>query len=79
MSGSSRACSMRADLEFGWEDQADVDPLVQAQIDDINVKNGTKTVDEIREDRGDDPLTPEQKAEIAGREAKAARHSTRRR
>jgi hypothetical protein len=53
------------DLEFVWEDMADVDPLVQAQIDDLNVKNGTKTVDEIREDRGDDPLTPEQKAEIA--------------
>jgi hypothetical protein len=52
------------DLEFSWEDQADVDPLVQAQIDDYNIKNGSKTVDEIRADRGDDPLTPEQKAEI---------------
>jgi hypothetical protein len=38
------------DLEFAWEDQADVDPLVQTQIDDYNIKNGTKTVDEIRED-----------------------------
>jgi hypothetical protein len=52
------------DLEFAWEDQADIDPLVQTQIDDYNIKNGSKTVDEIRVDRGDDPLTPEQKAEI---------------
>jgi hypothetical protein len=59
------------DLEFAWEDQKDIDPLVQTQIDDYNVKNGTKTVDEIREARGDQPLTAEQKAEQLAAKAPA--------
>ena len=53
----------KKDLEFAWEDQADVDPLVQAQIDDLNVKNKTKKINEVREDRGDPPLSDEELAE----------------
>ena len=51
---------MAMDLGFGeyeitYEEDADVDPHVQAQIDDLNVKNGTRLVNEIRENRGDEP------------------------
>lgn len=44
------------DLEFGWDEDEAVDPLVQAQIDDINIKNGSKSIDEIRLMRGDEPV-----------------------
>lgn len=44
------------DLQFGWDEEESIDPLVQAQIDDYNVKNGTKSVDEVRQARGDEPL-----------------------
>ena len=33
----------RPDLEWSWSDETDVDPLVQAQIDDINIRNGSIT------------------------------------
>ena len=44
------------ELEWCWSDAVDVDPLVQAQIDDINLKNGSVTVDEVRDRRGLGPL-----------------------
>lgn len=44
------------DLEFGWDEDEAVDPLVQTQIDDINIKNGSKSIDEIRLARGDEPV-----------------------
>jgi SPP1 gp7 family putative phage head morphogenesis protein len=44
------------DLEFGWDEEEEVDPEVQAKIDDINVRNGTKSIDEIRTKRGDEPI-----------------------
>lgn len=40
------------DLEFYWSDMKDVDPLVQAQIDQIYVNAGVDTPDEVREARG---------------------------
>jgi hypothetical protein len=40
------------DLEFHWEDEEATDPVEQAKIDDINVRNGTASVDEIRQSRG---------------------------
>ena len=43
------------DYQVTYEEDTDVDPHVQAQIDDLNVRNGTKLVDEVREDRGDAP------------------------
>lgn len=46
----------RPDLEWQWEDQQDIDPQVQATIDDLNIRNGTATVNEVRTNRGDEPL-----------------------
>lgn len=44
------------DLEFTWEEEESVDPAEQAKIDDLNVKNGTATINEIRAKRGDAPV-----------------------
>lgn len=43
------------DLEFSWEIARDIDPKVQAEIDDKNLKNGSETLDEVRDRRGQDP------------------------
>ena len=42
----------RPDLEWSWSDQTDVDPLVQAQIDELNLRNGSSSIDEVRDRRG---------------------------
>ena len=52
------------DLEFAWQDEAAVDPLEQAQINQIYVAAKVLHPDEVREDLGRDPLTPEQKDEL---------------
>lgn len=44
------------DCEFAYSDEREMDPLKQAQVDQIYVNTGTYTRNEIREDRGDDPL-----------------------
>ena len=44
------------DLEFVWEVSRDIDPKVQSEIDDRNLKNGSETIDEVRDRRGQDPL-----------------------
>jgi SPP1 gp7 family putative phage head morphogenesis protein len=44
------------DLEFGWDEDEAVDPLVQSQIDDVCIRNGSKSIDEVRLSRGDDPV-----------------------
>jgi hypothetical protein len=44
------------DLEFAWNDAAAVDPEQQARIDDLALRNGTATIDEIRARRGLAPL-----------------------
>lgn len=49
----------RGDLEWAWAEEPDVDPLVQAQIDDLNLKNGSTTVAEVRARRGLAPLAPQ--------------------
>ena len=46
----------KPELEFVWEDQQDIDPAVQTTIDDLNIRNGSQTVNEVRADRGDEPL-----------------------
>lgn len=43
-------------LEFGWNDAPTVDPLVQAQIDDLAIRNGSMTINEVRARRGLSPL-----------------------
>ncbi len=44
------------DLEWSWLDAGDVDPLVQAQIDDLCLKNGSALIDEVRSRRGLPPI-----------------------
>ena len=44
------------DLEFVFIDTPSVDPAKQATIDDLNLRNLTATIDEIRDSRGLDPL-----------------------
>jgi hypothetical protein len=53
------------DYEYAYQDEEDVDPLVQAQISQIYVTAGILTPDEIRDDMGRPKLTAEQKAELA--------------
>jgi hypothetical protein len=44
------------DLEFAWNDAPTVDPAAQAQIDDVSLRNGSATIDEVRGRRGLPPL-----------------------
>ncbi len=44
------------DLEFAWNDAAAVDPVAQSGIDDVSLRNGSATIDEIRARRGLAPL-----------------------
>ncbi len=44
------------DVEFIFQKEGAVDTLAAAKIDDINMKNGSKSIDEVREARGDDPI-----------------------
>lgn len=61
------------DLEWSWADAVDLDPMVQAQIDDLNIKNGSSTVDEVRDRRGLPPLPPQAAAPPTGGPSPAAR------
>jgi hypothetical protein len=56
MSDMIGKCFNAPDLEFAWEDQTDIDPMAQAQIDKIYADAGIDTPDEIREARGMPPL-----------------------
>jgi hypothetical protein len=53
------------DLEFEWDQEEDHDPIQQAQINKIYLDAKVVTPDEIRAGLGMDPLTDEQKAELA--------------
>lgn len=44
------------DLEFDWVETRDIDPKVQGEIDDTNLRNGSTTIDEVRDSRGQQPL-----------------------
>lgn len=46
----------RPDLEFSWEEDREFDPEKKARIEDMRVKNGTLSRDEVRDRNGDDPL-----------------------
>jgi hypothetical protein len=39
-------------LEWGWCEDVEIDALKQAQIDEINLKNGTTFINEVRDARG---------------------------
>lgn len=45
-----------ADLEFRFKRDDDQDPLKKAQADDYAVRNGTKSIDEVREEAGLEPI-----------------------
>ena len=44
------------DLEFDWVDTPSIDPAIQSTIDDLNLRNGSVTINEVRDARGQDPL-----------------------
>jgi SPP1 gp7 family putative phage head morphogenesis protein len=44
------------DIEFAWKDETVIAPEIQNKMDDINVKNGTSAINEIRARRGDAPV-----------------------
>jgi PAS domain-containing protein len=44
------------DLEFEWIDEKATDPLQQAQITDLKVRAGLKTINEARAESGQDPI-----------------------
>jgi hypothetical protein len=44
------------DLEFDWDVPRDIDPKVQSEIEDAALRNGSTTIDEVRDRRGEDPL-----------------------
>ena len=46
----------REELEFVWQSKPAVDPLEQAQVAEIQVRNGMRTVNEVREELGLGPV-----------------------
>jgi SPP1 gp7 family putative phage head morphogenesis protein len=52
------------DLEFAWADEEITDPKVKAEVHKAYVDMKVITPDEVREDLGKKPLTPEQKEEL---------------
>jgi SPP1 gp7 family putative phage head morphogenesis protein len=52
------------DLEFAWQEEEAVDPLVQAQVNEIYVTCKVLHPDEVRADLGREPLTPAQKEDM---------------
>lgn len=44
------------DLEFNWVEDKEVDPQARASIDSMYLRIGVKSIDEVREDLGLDPL-----------------------
>jgi len=44
------------DVEFNWKEEVDQDPLTQAQVNDVYVKLGVKSVDEVRLELGLDAI-----------------------
>jgi hypothetical protein len=44
------------DIEFAFRSDMEVDPKTQTEIHDIQIKNGTLSVDEAREELGRDPV-----------------------
>ena len=53
------------DVEFVYDDEREMDPVKQAQADDLALRNASATINEVREARGDDPL-PNPEANLPG-------------
>lgn len=48
-------CLRLKNLEFKWEMEDETDPTSQATIDDVQLKNGSRSLDELRQRDGLDP------------------------
>jgi hypothetical protein len=59
------------DLKFDWVNEESISPVEKAQVNQIYLAANVITADEVREDIGKDPFTPEQLAKQA--EAAAAK------
>lgn len=46
----------RPDLEFSWVEDREFDPQVKAEIEDARLRNGSLTLDEVRDRNGEDAL-----------------------
>jgi SPP1 gp7 family putative phage head morphogenesis protein len=44
------------DLEFGWQEEDSTSAMDQAKMDDMNLKNGSLIMNELRARRGDEPI-----------------------
>jgi hypothetical protein len=44
------------DLEFAWAKEDSTSAKEQSEIDNTDLRNGSKTIDQVRDARGDDPL-----------------------
>lgn len=43
-------------VEFSWDDDISIDKLRQAQVDDLDIRNGKRSIDELRERDGYDRI-----------------------
>lgn len=46
----------KASIEFNWDDDPEIDQLKKAQIDDLAVRNGSRSIDELRQRDGLDTI-----------------------
>jgi len=46
----------RPDLEFSWQEDTAVDPSEQSKIEDLNLRNASATINQVRAARGEDPV-----------------------
>lgn len=46
----------RADLEFAWIEDRELDPDTASQVDDRRIKNGSATINEVRDRNGEAPI-----------------------
>jgi len=44
------------DLEFAWMDEKDVDPKTKIEIASMQMKDGIKSLDQVRQENGEDPV-----------------------
>lgn len=44
------------DLQFLWADERELDPKTQTEIHDLELRNCSKTINQVRAERGEDPV-----------------------
>jgi SPP1 gp7 family putative phage head morphogenesis protein len=65
------------DLEFDWVEEDSIEPEIRAKIHKVYVDAGVLTPDEVREELGRDPLTPEERERMAAQRPPAPPGSSR--